>query len=159
MLAPWKKSYDHLDSILKSRDITNKGPSSQSYGFSNSHLCMWELGHKEDWALKNWYFWNVVLEKTLESSMDCKAIKPVNHKGNQSRIFIGRNDAGHEPPVFWSPITKDWLIRKDPDAGKDWRQDKKGTIEDEMVGWHHRLNEHKFEQALEDGEGKGSLEC
>ena len=114
-----------LDSILKSRDyFTNKGASSQSYGFSSSHVWMWELGYKESWALKNWCFWTVVLEKTLESLLDSKKIKTVNPKGNQSWIFIGRTDA--EAPILWPPDGKNWLIWKDPDAGKDWRQEEKG---------------------------------
>ena len=101
---------------------------------------MWELGHKEDWVLKNWCFWTVMEEKTLESPLDCKEIKPVNPKGNQSWIFIGRTDAKAEAPTFWPPDAKNWLLRKDPDAGKDWKQEKKGTTEDETVWWHHRLN-------------------
>ena len=118
---------------------------------------MWELDHKEGWAPKNWCFWTVVLEKTLESPLDCMEIKPVNPKGNQSWIFIGRPDA--EAPILWPPDAKNWLIRKGPDAGKDWRQEEKGMTEDEMVGWHHWLNGHEFEQALGDGEGQVSLTC
>ena len=118
---------------------------------------MWELDHKESWAPKNWCFWTVVLEKTLESPLDCKEIKPVHPKGNQSWIVIGRTDA--EAPILWPPDVKTWLIRKDPDAGKDWRQEEKGMTEDEMVGWLHWLNEHKFEQAPGDGEEQGSLAC
>ena len=132
---------------------------SQSYGFSRSHVQMWELGHKEGWALKNWCFWTVVLEKTLESPLDCKEINPVHPKGNQSWIFIGRTDAKAEAPILWSPDAKSWLIGKDPDAGKDWEQEEKGTTEDEMVGWHHKLNGCEFEQTLGDGEGQGSLNC
>ena len=105
--------------------FADKGPSSQSYGFSSSHVWMWELDHKESWLLKNWCFWTVVLEKTLESPLDCKEIKPVNPKGNQSWIFFGRTDT--EAPVLWPPDAKNWLIGKDPDAGKDWRQERKGT--------------------------------
>ena len=123
--------------------------------FPTSHVWMWELDHKEGWALKNWCFWTVVLEKTLESLLDCK-IKPVSSKGNQFWIFIGGTDAEAEVSILWSPEVKIWLIGKDPDAGKDWRQ-KKGTTEDEMIGWHHRLNGPEFEQALGDGEGQGSL--
>ena len=103
---------------------------------------------QESWAAKNWCFWTVVLEKTLESPLDCKEIQPVNPKGNQSWIFIGRTNAEAETPILWSPDVKNWLIRKDTDAGKDWSQEEKGTMEDEMVGWHHRLNEHDFEQTL-----------
>ena len=121
----------NLDSILKSRDITNKGPSSQSYGFSSSHVCRWELDHKESWAPKNWCFWTVVLEKTLESPLNSKEIQPVHPKGNQPWIFIGRTDAEAEAPVLWPPDAKNWLIGKDPDAGKDWRQEVKGTTD----GW------------------------
>ena len=128
-------------------------------GFSSSHVQMWELDYKESWALKNWCFWTVVLEKTLESPLDSKEIKLVNPKGNQSWIFIGRTDAEAETPVLWPPDGKNWLIRKDPDAGKDWRQEEKGMTEDEMVGWHHQLNGHEFEQALGVGDGQGSLAC
>ena len=140
-----RKAMTNLDSILKSRDIADKSPSSQSYGFSSSHVWMWELDSKESWAPKNWCFWTVVLEKTLESLLDCKEIQLVHPKGNQSWIFIGRTDAEAEAPVLWSPDAKSWLTGKDPDAGKDWRQEEKGTTEDEMVGWHHRLNGHEFE--------------
>ena len=118
---------------------------------------MWELDHKEGWASKNWCFWTVVLEKTLESPLDCKEIKPVHPKGNRSWIFIGRTDAEAEAPVLWPPDWKSRLIRKDPDAGKDWRWEEKGTTEDEMVGWHHQLNGHEFEQALGVSDGQGSL--
>ena len=120
---------------------------------------MWELDHKEGQALKNWCFWIVVLEKTLESSLDCKEIKLVNPKGNQSWIFTGRTDTEAEAPILWPPDVKSWLIWKDPDAGKDCRQGEKGTTEDEMVGWYHQLNGHEFEQALGDGEEQGSLAC
>ena len=137
--------------------FANKGLYSQSYGFSSSHVRIWELDHKESWVLNNWCFWTVVLEKTLECPLDCKEIKPVNLKGNQSWIFIGRTDA--EAPILCPPDVKSQLIGKDPDAGKDWRQEKKGAAEDEMVGWHHRLNGHEFEQALGDGEGQGGLAC
>ena len=116
---------------------------------------MWEL--KESWELKNRCFWTVVLEKTLESPLDCKEIHPVHPKGDQSWVFIGRTDAEGETLVLWSPDVKNWLIGKDPDAGKDWRQEEKRTTEDEMVGWHHQLNGHESEQALGVGEGQGSL--
>ena len=138
-----RKAMTKLDSILKSRDIPNKGPSSQSYGFSSSHVWMWELNHNESWMLKNWCLWTVVLEKTLESSLD---FKPVNPQGNQSWIFITRIDAEAEAPILWPPDVKSWLIGKDPDTGRDWGQEEKGTTEDEMAGWHHRLNGHEFEQ-------------
>ena len=143
MLAPWKKSYDKpRQGIEKQRHyFADKGPSSERYGFSSSHVWMLELDYKESWELKNWCFWTVVLEKTLESPLDCKEINPVNPKRNQS----WRADAEAEAPIFWSPDEKRWLIRKGPDAGKDWRQEEKGMTEDEMVGWHHRLNGHEFE--------------
>ena len=123
--------------------FANKGPYSQSYGFSSSHVWMW--GHKEVWVLKNWCLRTVVLEKTLESSLDCKEIKPVSSKGNQPWIFIERSDAEVQAPSLWPPDAKSWLIWKDPDAGKDWRQEEKGATEDEMVGWHHWLSGHEFE--------------
>ena len=110
---------------------------------------MWELDYKESWALKNWCFWAVVLEKTLESPLDCKEIQPVHPKGNQSWIFIRRTDVEAETPILWPPDVKNWLIWEDPDAEKDRKQEEKGTIEDEMVGGHHRLNGHEFEQAQE----------
>ena len=109
--------------------------------------------------LNNWCFWTVVLERTLESPLDCKEIKPVNPKGNQSWIFIGRTDAEAEAPILWPPDVKNWLNGKDPDAGKDWRQEEKGTTEDEMAGWHHWLDRHEFEQAPGVGDGQGSLAC
>ena len=119
---------------------------------------MWQLNHKKGWVLKNWCFWTVVLEKTLESPLDSKEIQPVHPKGNQSWIFIGRTDAEAEVPILWPPDGKSQVIEKAPDAGKDWRQEK-GTTEDEMVGWHHRLNGHEFAQTPGDGEGQGSLLC
>ena len=135
-------------------------PSSQSYGFSGGHVWIWELDPKESWALKNWCFWTVMLEKTLESPFSCKEIQPVYPKGDQSWIFIWRTDAEAETPILWPPNVKNWLIGKSfPDAGKDWGQEEKGTTEDEMVGWHHRLNGHEFEQALGFGDGQGSLTC
>ena len=128
MLAPWKKSYDQSrQSIKKQRHhFASKGPSSQSYGFSSSNVWMWELYHKEDWAWKNWCFWTVVLEKTLESSLDSKEIKPVNPGGSQSWIFIGRNHAEAEAPILWPPDAKSRLTRKAPDAGKDERRRRRG---------------------------------
>ena len=114
---------------------------------------MWELDHNKGLVPKNWYFWSVVSEKALEGSLDFKEIKPVYRKGNQSWIFIERTDAAAEAPVLWPPDAKSQLIRKDPDAGKDWRQEEKGATEDKMVEWHHRLGGHEFEQALGDGEG------
>ena len=118
---------------------------------------MWELDYEESWALKNWCFWTVVLEETLQSPLDCK-IKPVNPKGNKSLIFIGRTDVEAETPILWPPDVKNLLIGKDPDGGKDWRQEK-GPTEDEMVGWHHQLNGYEFEQAPGVGDGQGSLLC
>ena len=120
---------------------------------------MWELDYKESWVLKNWCFWTVALKKALESPLDSKEIQPVNPKGNQSWIFIGRTDAKAETPILWPPDAKNWLIGKDPDAGKDCRREEKGMTEDEMVGWHHWLNGHEFEQALGVGDGQGSLAC
>ena len=120
---------------------------------------MRELDHKEGWGLKNWCFWTVVLEKTLESPLDCKEIQPVNPKGNQSWMFTGRTDAEAEAPILWPPDMKNWLIGKDPDAGKDWRQEEKGMTEDEMVGWHHWLKRHEFEWAPGVGKGQGRLVC
>ena len=161
MLAPWEKSYDQPKQHIKKQRhyFAIKGPSSQSYGFSSSHVWMWEFDHKESWALKNWCFWTVMLEKTLENPLDCKEIQPVHPKGNQSWIFIGRTDAEAEAPILWSPDVKNWLIGKDPDTGEDWGQVEKGMTEDEMVGWHHWLSGHKFEQALGVGDGQGSLLC
>ena len=146
-LALWKKSYDQPRQHTKKQRhyFANKGPISQGYGFSSSHVWMWELDYKESWVLKNWCFWTVVLEKTLESPLDCKEIQPVHPKGNQSWIFIGRTDAEAETPILWLPDAKNWLIGKDPDAGKDWRQVEKGMTEDKMVAWHHQLNGHEFE--------------
>ena len=120
---------------------------------------MWELGHKEGWAPKSWCFQTVVLEKTPESPLHCKEIKPVSSKANQPWIFIGRTDAEAEAPIFWPPDVKSQLIGKDPDSGKDWRQEEKGTTEDKIVGWHHQLNGHEFEQAPGDGQGQGRLVC
>ena len=118
-----------------------------------------ELDHEESWALKNWYFWTVVLEETLETPLDCKKIQPVHPKGDQSRVFIGRTDAEAEMPIFWPPCVKSWLIGKDPDAGKDWGQEEKGTIENEMAGWHHRLDGHGFGLTPGVGDGQGGLAC
>ena len=120
---------------------------------------MWELDYRESWAPKNWCFWTVVLERTPESPLDCKEIKPVNPKRNQSWIYIGTPDAEAEIPTLWPPDVKNWFIGKDPDAGKDWRQEEKGMTEDEMVGWHHQLNGHELEQPPVVGDGQGSLMC
>ena len=157
----WKKSYDQPRQHIKKQRhfFVNKCSSSQSYDFSSSHVWMWELDHKESWVPKNWCFWTVVLEKTLENPLVCKEIKPVNHKGNQSWIFIGRTHAKAETPMLWPPDAKNWLIWKDSDAGKDWRQEEKGMSKKEMVGLHHRLDRHEFEQAPGAGDGQGSLAC
>ena len=134
MLAPQKKSYDQPRQHIKKqrRYFANKGPSSQSYGFSSSRVWMWELNYKESWVPKNWCFWTLVLEKTLESPLDYKEIQPVHPKGNQTWIFIGRTDADTKTPILWPPDVKNWLIWKDPDAGKEWRQEKTRTTE---KGW------------------------
>ena len=142
-----RKVMTNLDSIFKKKQrhyFVYKGPSHQGYGFSSGHEWMWELEYKESWQPKNWYFWTVVLENTLESPLDYKEIQPVHPKGNQSWIFIGRTDAEAEAPILWPPDAKNWLTGKDPDAGKDWGQEEKGTTEDEMVRWHHRLNGHEL---------------
>ena len=161
MLAPWKKSYDKPRQPIKKQKhyFTDKGSSSQSYGFSSSHVWLWKLDHKEGWVLKNWCFWTVVLEKTFESPLDCKEIKAVNPKGNQSWIFIGRTDAEAETPVLWPPNVKNQLTWKHFNGGKDWRWEEKGKTEDEMVGWHQWLDGHELEQTAGDGEGQGSLAC
>ena len=137
--------------------FTDAGLCSQSYGFSSSHVWMWELDHKEGWVPKNWCFWIVVLEKTFESPLDCKEINSVSLKGNQAWHWKDGSDA--EAPILWPPDVKSWLIWKDPDPGKDWRQEEKGATEDEMVGWCHWLNGHKFEQTLGESEGQRSLAC
>ena len=144
--APWKKSYDQPRQHIKKERFcfAKKGLSSQSYGFFSSYVWMWELDYKGSWAPKNWCFWTVVLEKTLESPLDCKEITPVNPKGNQSWIFIRRTDAETETTILWLPDVKNWLIGKDLDAEQDWRQEKKGTVEDEMVRWHH----HSLDMSL-----------
>ena len=130
----WKESYDPPRQHIKKQRhyFVNKGPSSQGYGFSNNHIWMWKLDYKESWALKNWRFWTVVLEKTIESPMDCKEIQPVHSKWDQSWLFIGQTYCEAETPILWPPDTKRWLISKDPDAGKDWRQEEKGMTEDEI---------------------------
>ena len=150
MLAPWKKSMTNLDSVLKSWDyFANQVPPSQSYMvFPYSHVWMWEFDHKEGYAPKHWCFQTVVIENTLESPLDWKNIKPVNPKGNQAWISIGRTDAKAEAPILWPADAKSWFIGKDSDAGKDWKQEEKekGTTEDEAVEQCHRLNRHEFEQ-------------
>ena len=142
-----KKVITNLDSILKNRDhyIANKVPSGQGYGFSSGHVWMWELGCEESWARKNWCFWTVVLEKTLESPLDCQEIQPVHPIGDQSWVFFGRTDAEAETPILWPPHSKSWLTGKVPDAWKDLGQEEKGATEAEMAGWHHQLDGHEFE--------------
>ena len=146
MLTPWKEGYDQPRKHIKKQRhyFVNKGSSSQGYGFSSSHAWMWELDYKENLAPKNWCFWTVVLEKTLESPLDFKEIQPVHPKGNKSWVFIGGTDVEAETPIFWPPDAKNWLIWKDPDAGKDWRREEKVTTENEMVVWRHQLNGHEF---------------
>ena len=158
-LTPWKKSYVKFRQCIKKQrhHFADKGPHCQSYGFSSSHAPMRESDHEEGWAPKNWCFQIVALENTLESPLNCKEINPINPIGNQLWVFIGRTDA--EAPTLWPPDARRQLIGKAPDVGKDWRQQEKGTTEDEMVGCHYRLNEHKFEHDLGDGEGQGSLVC
>ena len=154
--SPWKKSYDKSRQINKQRHhFADKGLYSQSYGFSGS--CVPESWTWEGWVLKNWCSQTVVIEKIFESHLDCKKMKPVNPKGNQLWIFTGRTDAEAEAPILRSPDVKSWLTGEDPNAGKDWRQKEKGTTEDEVVEWHHRLNGHEFEQTPGVGEGQGSL--
>ena len=142
MFTPWKKSYDQPRQHSKKRRhyFVDKGPSIQGYGFSSSQVWMWELDCEESWVLKNWCFWTVVLEKTLESPLDCKEIQLVHPEENKFWMFIGRTDVEAETPILCPTDSKSWLIWKDPDAGKDWRKEEKGTTEDEMVRWHHRLN-------------------
>ena len=137
--------------------FANKGPSSWGYGFSSGHVWMWELDHKESWTPKNWCFWTVVLEKTLESPLDCKETQPVHFKGDQSWVFTGTIDAKAGTPILWPPHAKSWLIGKDPDAGRDWGQEEKGRTEDEMVGWHYWLDGHESEWTPGVGDGQGGL--
>ena len=160
-LTPWKESYNQPRQHIKKQRhyFANKGPSSQGYGFYSSHVWMWELYYKESWAPKNWCFWTVVLEQTLESPLDCKEIQPVHPKGDQSWVFIGRTDAEAETPILWPPHAKSWLIGGDPDAGRDWGQEEKGTTEDEIVGWHHWLDGHEFGWTPGVGDGQGGLAC
>ena len=153
---PWKESYNqHRQHIKEQRHyFANKGPSSQGYGFSSGHVWMWELDYKERWVPKNWCFWTVVLEKTLESPLDCKKIQPVHPKGNQSWVFIGGTDVEAETQLLWPPDSESCLIWKDPDAGKDWGQKEWGMTEDEMVRWHHGHNGHGFGWTLGVGGGQ-----
>ena len=141
-----RKVMTNLDSILKTRDITLPTVVFlvKAMVFSSCHVWMWKLDYKESWAPKNWCFWSVLLEKTLESPLDCKEIQLVHPKGDQSWVFTGRIDVEAETPIFWPPDEKTSLIWKDPDVGQDWRQEEKGTTAGEMIGWHHRLNGHEF---------------
>ena len=143
-----RKPMTNQDSVLKSRDITllTKVHIVKPMVFLVVMYRCWKLDHKESWVLRNWCFPIVVLEKTLESPLDCKEIKPVNPKGNQRWIFIGRTDTKAEAPILWLPAAKNWLFGKDPDAGRDWRLAEKGMTEDELFGWHHQLNGHESEQ-------------
>ena len=155
----WRKAMTNLDSILKSRDITlsTKVHLLKGTVFSSSHVWMWELDYKESWMLKNWCFWTVVLEKTLESPLDCKEIQPVHPKGDQSWIIIGRADAEGDAPILWPPDGKNWFIWQDPDAGKDWRQEKDDWGWD---GWMVSLTCWTWvEQASGVGDGRGILAC
>ena len=155
-----RKVMTNLDSTLKSRVITfpTKVHSSQGYGFSSGHVWMCELDYKESWAPKNWCFWTVMLEKTLESPLDCQEIQPV-HPKDQSWMFIERTDVEAETPILWPPDSECWLIWKDPNAGKDWGQEEKGMTEDEMARWHHWLNGRESEWTLGVGDGQGGLAC
>ena len=150
----------NLDSILKSRGIVcQQKSSSQGCGFSSSHVWMCELDCEESWVLKNWCFWTVVLEKTLERPLDCKEIQPVHSEGDQSWVFIGRTDAKAETPILWPPHAKSWPIGKDPDGGRVWEQEEKGVTEDQMAGWHHWLDAHEFGWIPRVGDGQGGLVC
>ena len=154
-LWPTKRAYWKAETLLCwQRSILVK-----AICFSSSHVQMWELDQKEGWVPKNWWFWTVVLEKTLESPLDCTEIQPVHPKGDQSWVFIGRTDFEAETPILWPPDAKSWLIWKDPDAGKDWGQEEKAMTEDEMAGWHHRLNGHAFGWTPRVGDGQGGLVC
>ena len=161
MLTPWKESCDQPRQYIEKQRhyFVNKGPSSQGYGFSSGHAWMWELDYKESWAMNNWCFWTVVLEKTLESPLDCKEIQPVHPKVDQSWVFIGRTDVEAETPVLWPPDGKCWLIWKEPNAGKGLGQEVKGTTEDEMFEWCHQLNGHGFGWTPGVGDGQGGLAC
>ena len=160
---PWTEEPGRLQSMGSQRVrhdwATSLSLSRCSNGFSSGHIWMWELDCGESWVLKNRSFWTVVLEKTLESPLDSKEIQPVHSKGDQSWVFIGRTDAEAKTPILWPPHAKSWLIGKDPDAGRDWGQEEKGTTEDEMAGCHHRLNGHEFEWTPGVGDGQGGLVC
>ena len=161
MLTPWKESYDQPRQHIKKQRhyFANKCPSSQGYGFSSGHVWMWELDYKESWAPKNTCFWIVVLEKTLENPLDCKDLQPVHSKGDQSWVFSGRTNVEAEALILWPPDVKSWLIGKDPDTRKDWWQGEKWMTEYEMVGLHHRHDDHGFGWAPGVGNGQGGLAC
>jgi len=147
-------------SAMKLKDTCSyKGPTSQGYGCSCGHVWMWELDCEEGWAPKNWCFWTMVLERTLESPLDCTEIQPVHSEGDQFWDFFGWNDAEAETPVLRPPHVKSWLIGKDSDAGRDWGQEENGTTEDEMAGWHHWLDGRESEWTPRVGDGQGSLAC
>ena len=161
MLAPWKKSYDQPSQHIKKQRhySANKGLSSQSYGFSSSRVWMWELDHKESWVPKNWCFelwcWRRPLRVPWTARRSNQSIlKEISPEYSLEGLMLKL-----KTPILWPPDAKDWFTGKDPDAGKDWRQGEKGMTEDEMVGWHHWLNGHEFEQGLEVGDGQGSLAC
>ena len=156
-----RKVMTNIDSIFKSRNITlpTKVRLVKAIVFSSGHVWMWELNCEESWAPKNWCFWTVVLEKTLESPLDCKEIQPVYSKGDQSWVFIGRTDAEAETTILWPLHAKSWLIGKYADAGRDWGQEEKGMTEDEMAEWHNRLDGREFEWTPGVGEGQGVLAC
>ena len=161
MLTPLKKSCDQPRQHIKKQRhyFADKGLSSQSYGFSSSHVWTWELDYKESWAPKNWCFWTMVLEETVESLLDGKEIQPVHPKGDQSWIFIGRSDIEAETLILWPSDDKNQLFGKDPDAGKDWGQEEKETTEDEIVEWHHQLDGHGLGWTPGAGGGQGGLMC
>ena len=161
MLTPWKESYDQPRQHIKKQRhyFANNGLSSQGYGFSSGHIWMWELYYKGSWAQNNWCFWTVVLEKTLESPLDCQEIQRVHPKGDQSWVFIEMTDVEAETLILWPPHVKSWLVWKDPDSRKDWGQEEKGMTEDEMVRWHRRLNGHEFGWTPGVGDGQGGLVC
>ena len=156
-----RKVMINLDSIFKSRHVTlpTKSHLVKAMVFPVAMYGCWVLDYEDSWALKNWWFWTVVLDKTPESPLDCKEVQPVHPKGDQSWVFIGRTDAEAETPVLWPPHAKSWLIGKDPDGGRDWGQEEKGTTEDEMAGWHHQLDGHEFGWTLGFGDGQGGLAC
>ena len=159
--SPWKNSYDKPRQHIKQQRycFADKGPYSQSYGFSGSNVRMWKLDHKEGWVPKNWCFLTVMMEKILQSPLDSKEIKPVSPKENQPWIFIGRTDAKGDAPILGAPDQKSWLTRKDPDAEKDWGQEEKEATEYVMIGWHHWLKGHEFKQTPGDSEEYERLVC